>query len=103
MDANLLTFLQHNSNLKYTLFLKRLRKEIYTPITDFKAEIRTSKEPINFETSKTKDFHPIKKNEKWGNLFDCAWFNFSCDIDFKSFENKVILIDVGGEGCIYSE
>lgn len=103
MDGNLLTFLQHNSNLKYTLFLKKLRKEIYTPISKFKAGIIKSKEPIPFSSISQMTFSPIQENEKWGNLFDCAWFEFNCDTDFDNLISKVLLIDVGGEGCIYTQ
>ena len=30
MDENLRTFLQHHSNMKYSLFLKKLKQSIYT-------------------------------------------------------------------------
>lgn len=37
MDENLRTFLQHHSNIKYSLFLKKLKQSIYTPIAQLNA------------------------------------------------------------------
>lgn len=44
MDENLRTFLQHHSNMKYSLFLKKLKQSIYTPIAQLNAFVHKSTE-----------------------------------------------------------
>ena len=102
MDENLRTFLQHHSNIKYSLFLKKLKFSVYTPIAQLNAFVHKSAEPIPFAEMKDEHFSSIKIGDNWGGFFDCAWFKFTVDIDNMQ-ENLVAVIDVGGEGCIYSK
>lgn len=102
MDENLRTFLQHHSNIKYSLFLKKLKFSVYTPIAQLNAFVHKSAEPIPFAEMKDEHFSSIKIGDNWGGFFDCAWFKFTADIDNMQ-ENLVAVIDVGGEGCIYSK
>ena len=44
MDENLRTFLQHHSNIKYSLFLKKLKFSVYTPIAQLNAFVHKSAE-----------------------------------------------------------
>lgn len=103
MDGNLLTFLQHNRCPKYTSFLNKLKKDIYTPVGKLKAKVYKSKEPIAFSDVESLDFSDIDINTPWGGFFDCAWFKFDADLDFDNFDDKVVILDVSGEGCIYNE
>lgn len=102
MDENLRTFLQHHSNIKYSLFLKKLNQSIYTPIAQLNAFVHKSTEPICFEDMKNERFDNIKIGDSWGGFFDCAWFKFTADIENMQ-KNLVAVIDVGGEGCIYNK
>lgn len=102
MDENLRTFLQHHSNIKYSLFLKKLKFSVYTPIAQLNAFVHKSAEPIPFAEMKDEHFSSIKIGDNWGGFFDCAWFKFTADIDNMQ-ENLVTVIDVGGEGCIYNK
>lgn len=102
MDENLRTFLQHHSNIKYSLFLKKLKRRIYTPIVQLNAFVYKSNEPIPFAEMKDEHFGSIKIGDSWGGFFDCAWFKFTADIENMQ-ENLVIVMDVGGEGCIYNK
>ena len=101
MDENLRTFLQHHSNIKYSLFLKKLKQSIYTPIAQLNAFVHKSTEPLCFDDMKNERFDNIKIGDSWGGFFDCAWFKFTADIENMQ-ENLVAVIDVGGEGCIYN-
>lgn len=103
MDGNLLTFLQHNRKIKYTLFLCSLRKKIYEPLVSLKAQVYKSHEPVPFSKVKTLEFSRIKPGDSWGGFFDCAWFRFNGVIDKNLVSDAVVLIDVGGEGCVYGE
>lgn len=102
MDENLRTFLQHHSNIKYSLFLKKLKQSIYTPIAQLNAFVHKSTEPLCFEDMKNERFDNIKIGDSWGGFFDCAWFKFTADIENMQ-KNLVAVIDVGGEGCIYNK
>ncbi len=102
MDENLRTFLQHHSNIKYSLFLRKLKFSVYTPIAQLNAFVHKSAEPIPFAEMKDEHFSSIKIGDNWGGFFDCAWFKFTADIDNMQ-ENLVTVIDVGGEGCIYNK
>lgn len=102
MDENLRTFLQHHSNIKYSLFLKKLKQSIYTPIAQLNAFVHKSTEPICFDDMKNERFDNIKIGDSWGGFFDCAWFKFTADIENMQ-KNLVAVIDVGGEGCIYNK
>lgn len=102
MDENLRTFLQHHSNIKYSLFLKKLKFSVYTPIAQLNAFVHKSAEPIPFAEMKDEHFSSIKIGDNWGGFFDCAWFKFTADIDNMQI-NLVAVIDVGGEGCIYNK
>lgn len=103
MDGNLLTFLQHNRKIKYTLFLQRLRKMIYEPLVSLQASVYKSHEPVPFSDIRTLDFAEIKRGDSWGGFFDCAWFRFNGVIDKTLVSEAVVLIDIGGEGCVYGE
>lgn len=103
MDGNLLTFLQHNRNIKYSLFLNKLRKKIYQPITSLDAYVYKSHEPVPYSEIFSLSFSKINPRDSWGGFFDCAWFRFSGVIDKNLVSDAVVLIDVGGEGCVYSK
>ena len=66
MDENLRTFLQHHSNIKYSLFLKKLKQSIYTPIAQLNAFVHKSTEPLCFEDMKNERFDNIKIGDSWG-------------------------------------
>lgn len=102
MDENLRTFLQHHSNIKYSLFLKKLKQSIYTPIAQLNVFVHKSTEPICFDDIKNERFDNIKIGDSWGGFFDCAWFKFTANIENMQ-KNLVAVIDVGGEGCIYNK
>lgn len=103
MDGNFLTFLQHNRNLKYTLFLNNLRNKIYVPIAELNVQVAKSKEPIPFSDVKTLSFNNISVGDSWGGFFDCAWLKLNGKISCDNHENLVAVLDIGGEGCVYNE
>ena len=89
MDENLRTFLQHHSNIKYSLFLKKLKQSIYTPIAQLNAFVHKSTEPLCFEDMKNERFDNIKIGDSWGGFFDCAWFKFTADIE--NMQKKLLM------------
>lgn len=102
MDGNLLTFLQHNRNLHYVMFLNKLKKQIYIPIGNLDAKVLKSKEPIPYKEALQSHFEDTAIGESWGGFFDCAWFKFSYDKKINNPNDLVVLLDVGAEGCVYN-
>lgn len=103
MDGNLLTFLQHNRNLKYTLFLNKLRKSIYIPVAELNVKVAKSKEPVPFSDVKSLTFSDISVGDSWGGFFDCAWLELSGKVNADNIDNLVAVLDIGGEGCVYNK
>ena len=98
MDENLRTFLQHHSNMKYSLFLKKLKQSIYTPIAQLNAFVHKSTEPLCFEDMKNERFDNINIGDSCGGYFECAWYKFPTAI-----ENFVAVFYVVCEGFIYNK
>lgn len=84
--------------------LRRVQENIYTKIQDLKITAYKSKEPIPYEKRKEGEEVSLKVGDSWGELFDCAWFHFEGKVS-KEEKGKhlVLLIDIGGELCIYDE
>jgi alpha-mannosidase len=78
--------------------LKKLGERAYAIIDQMKISYVKDKHPIIF--NQKLPFKEIKIGDRWGELFDCAWFKFETVIPSDD-ENLVLLIDVGGEGLVY--
>jgi len=91
---------------KYTrtqlaLLLEKIKKSIYEPIADLKITAWRTKEPVSFQERKSGEKLNLKVGDKWGDLFDCAWFNLSGQVS-RSVSGKtiVLMIDLSGEGLV---
>lgn len=84
--------------------ISRVKDSVYKRICDFDIEIYKSKEPLKFSERTKGDYQKVKCGDKWGDLFDCAWFHFTGKLN-KTAEGKqvVYVIDVNGEGLIYDD
>lgn len=102
MDGNLLTFLQHSSNLRYSAFLNKLKKKIYSPKCSLHVEFSPSKEPVPFSDLSKLNFKPLNIGDSWGGFFDCAWMKFESNTQFSDTSNLVAVLDIGAEGCVYN-
>ncbi len=84
--------------------LGRLKEKVYTKITELDAEFSASEEPVSFTDRLNLNYRRIQPGEKWGGLFDCAWFHFTGRADESCTGKKLaLLIDLNGEGCVYDE
>jgi alpha-mannosidase len=81
--------------------LLRIRREIYTPIAQLKAEIVRSDEPIPFGEVDRSAFVPIRPGTAWGKKMDCAWLRITGDVP-PGHDGAVVLLGIRGEGLIYS-
>lgn len=92
------------SGLKYNNNLNKIKSKVYKKIGALNAEFVTEKEPIPFEERLTKQMKPLKRRQKWGDVFDCAWMNFTGTVPQNAKGKKVVLlINLDGEGCLFDK
>lgn len=84
--------------------LKRIKAKIYTVRSTLNVVIYHTEEPVPFSERMSGKEIRLQLGENWGKLFDCAWFHFTGRVpDACKDQKTVLLLDVGGEGCIYDE
>ncbi|MEJ8303704.1 alpha-mannosidase [Saccharibacillus sacchari] len=86
--------------------LNRLREEIYEPIGSLNVSAWITQEPVPYEARTSGTLKQLKPGDKWGELWDCAWFHFEGavpDYANKPLRRAVLLIDVNGELCLVDE
>ena len=84
--------------------LNFLKDSIYTVVGKLKTEAWGTVEPVSFENRFSGKHKILTEGEKWGSLFDSAWFNFKGRIpEFKNGIIPVLLIDVNGELLLVDE
>ncbi|MDQ0919035.1 hypothetical protein [Paenibacillus sp. V4I5] len=88
--------------LKQTL--NRIENHIYLPVAPLSAIAYVTKEPVSFEERMSGQFLEVRPGEKWGELWDCAWFHFQGQVPREAAGSKVVLVlDVNGELCLVDE
>jgi alpha-mannosidase len=86
--------------LDYALNL--IGEHIYTIIAPLDIQCWPSREPTPFILRADGSSKTLKVGEKWGNLFDCAWFRFTGTVPATAKGKRVVLLlDVNGEMCIF--
>jgi alpha-mannosidase len=88
--------------LKHTL--EQIEKHIYTKVTPLTVTAYVTKEPVTFSERLTGQKMGVQPGEKWGELWDCAWFHFQGQVPQSAAGSKVVLLlDVNGELCLVDE
>ncbi|MFC4619744.1 alpha-mannosidase [Camelliibacillus cellulosilyticus] len=60
-----------------------------------------TKEPVPYEERTSGSYIPLAPGDKWGVLWDCAWFHFQGQVPENVDREKVVLmIDINGELCL---
>ncbi|UCE06228.1 MAG: alpha-mannosidase [bacterium] len=93
----------YNKHTKTQLsqLLERIATSIYEPIADLEITAWRTKEPVPFLRRKSGEKLTLKIGDKWGDLFDCAWFYFTGEISKKAAGKRVVLIiDLSGEALV---
>lgn len=81
--------------------LDRLREAIYRPVAPLAVEAWVTKEPVLYAERTSGTRLGLKPGDRWGELWDCAWFRFSGIVPDEAAGRKVVLlIDVNGELCL---
>lgn len=101
MDKNVETALRYLKDPSLIPFLEKLKKAAVTTLWPLSAECCPSNEPIPFEKVPELTFLPAKKGDPWGGMFECAWFRFTGKVPSGGREDLALVLDVGGEGCVY--
>lgn len=84
-----------------TKLLARIKGRVYHKLCDLDMTIYTSKEPITYENRFSGEEKKVSVGDKWGDLFDCAWFHFTGTIpESAKGKDLVYIIDINGEGLI---
>lgn len=89
---------------KTTKTLDRLREAIYRPVSSLQVEAWVTEEPVPFAERMQGERLALAPGDRWGKLWDCAWFRFAGVVPASAAGHKVVLlIDVNGELCLVDE
>ncbi|WP_130859037.1 alpha-mannosidase [Gracilibacillus phocaeensis] len=78
-----------------------IEANIYKEIAPLRTEAWVTKEPVSFTEKETGHYLTLAAGDKWGELWDCAWFHFTGEVPSSAHGDKIVLlIDVNGELCI---
>ncbi|MCM3631164.1 glycosyl hydrolase-related protein [Paenibacillus glycanilyticus] len=84
--------------------LPRIRHAIYEPVSALKVTAWVTKEPVPYSERTAGSMIELAPGDKWGNLWDCAWFRFEGTVPESVAGSKlVLLIDVNGELCLVDQ
>ncbi|UVI27583.1 alpha-mannosidase [Paenibacillus spongiae] len=84
--------------------LRKLDEQIYKPLVDLKVTAWVTKEPVAYEDRMSGQKIELASGDRWGNLWDCAWFHFAGKVPATAKGAKVVLlIDVNGEVCLVDD
>ena len=82
---------------------EKIREARYEIIGELSITAWITEEPVSFDNRKTGEKKELHAGDKWGNLFDCAWFHFTALVPEDVKDKKIVLlIDINGEMCVYN-
>ncbi len=81
---------------------ENIKDNIYTELVKFQIDVWVTKEPVSYNLRKSGEYKKLSIGESWGDeLFDCAWFEFSCIIPDEYIGEKLFaFLDINGEMLI---
>ncbi|MCK5737662.1 alpha-mannosidase, partial [bacterium] len=89
---------------RFPTAVTKLKSDMYTQIGDLKIDAWKTPEPIPFSQRQNGAHHSFKVGDKWGNLWDCAWFHFTGRIpESAAGKHIILLLDINGEMCVFNE
>lgn len=82
--------------------IRNIKGKVYAKVAELDMTAYKTKEPVPYgEKTSGEQFTP-KKGERWGELWDCAWFNLKGTVPAECKGKSVVLmIDISGEACIF--
>jgi alpha-mannosidase len=84
--------------------LQQIRERIYHPIGQLRIQAWRTAEPVPYEQRRNGHELELGVGDKWGDLFDCAWFRFTGVVPPEAAGRRVdLLLDVNGELCVVDQ
>lgn len=84
--------------------LNGLQSRIYEPLSTLKVEAWVTPEPVPYEERTSGRKVELMPGNRWGELWECAWFHFLGEVPTSAIGEKIVLlIDVNGELCLVDE
>ncbi len=81
--------------------LSHLPRLVYRSLSDLAVEAWVTPEPVPFAGRESGTHQTLQVGDKWGKLWDCAWFHFTGTVPAEAAgENVVLLLDINGEGLV---
>lgn len=82
--------------------LGEIGRAIYTAVAKLDIRAWWSPEPLPFTERAGGKPLTLAIGDKWGDLFDCAWFHFTGEVPAEAAgQHVVLLLDVNGEMCVF--
>jgi alpha-mannosidase len=83
------------------IFLRDIRGAVYETVAGLKISAWRSREPLPFKRRFEGEKLSLRIGDTWGELFDCAWFNFKGRVpDGLESRKTALLLNVSGELCV---
>lgn len=80
------------------------KHRVYTVVAPLQVEAWRTAEPVPYAERMTGEHITPAFGEKWGKLWDCAWFHATGTVPASCAGQEVVLkIDISGEACIFDE
>jgi alpha-mannosidase len=84
--------------------LKMIGEAVYVEVAPLKIRAWCTREPVPFAERESGDAYTLEIGDKWGDLFDSAWFHFAGAVPVEAAgEHVVLLLDVNGEMAVFDE
>jgi alpha-mannosidase len=84
--------------------LRQIGERVYTPVAQLDIRAWCTSEPVPFVERQDGAECQLQVGDRWGGLFDCAWFRFTGVVpEAAAGERVVLLLDVNGEMCVHDE
>lgn len=97
---DLLPYVRH----RFIASLNQIQDSIYRVVAPLQVTAWRTAEPVPFEQRFYGQELALRVGDKWGDLFDCAWFRFNGQIpDAAAGQPVVALLDVNGEMCVVDD
>ena len=97
-------YYQNQTKMYLKCICEEIQKAMYKPVAELNTTAWITSEPLPFEKRFSGKKKSISIGQKWGKLWDCAWFHFTGEVPQSAAGKKVVLlIDVNGEACVVDE
>lgn len=84
--------------------LEGWKERIYVPVEELRVTAWVTPEPVPYKERMSGRWMELFPGDRWGGLWDCAWFRFAGEVPKSAQGAKVVLlIDVNGELCLVDE